>query len=545
MSTCNSTHSQAELGIVHELPALELFNQRVSRWASRFDPPLQRAAYTVGVAMDMETHSFRIPVESNRRRRGRPPRYGAARHHDLLSKYEQLHPGDTISKATFTRRLTPLLKKGVVTRWQDGSGWYEDPSGRRVREAAMTRADFSRVIVNGQVVSHDFESDVTDNETGKLCAQCDKPVKARRADARFCSAACQKAAKRASVRDNVRDNEPRRHVRDNEPGKSRLPEGDVRDNEPGNEPRNEPQSTLDYSSLDDGAPLEGAPVPNLYQAIIGKILGIPWSKVNVPAVKPTLAQLQSEYEDVDIFEALEWFWPQVREKVQANPVGYAITIWPRACSEYEDHLIDVAVAEAQAEAAALAQAEHEAAKRAQAELKATWPEWHLLRKAEEPTVDGETWTWYTDPGHTIRSEQRPNCRNQVALDDDEYQHALAEWNFEPIPVEINKAVQDKRNAEEADFMAEIHAKAEAQLKGETINYWFKWTYTMTGSGDQLRKSPIEWTGHAEYECPPGSGLETYDDHLKARVCWDQTERFAVWLPKPLHEARLALLRGKA
>jgi hypothetical protein len=146
------------------------FNPRVSRWANSFsNKRLAEIAYTLGSAMNGETHSRRISV--NGVYAGHAGKRDKVAPHSLREKYMRLHKGKTVSYEKLCRYLAELESLGIATR-TNASDVRPGAKGRRPERqtrdedspggyrANTWHVDFSKVVRDGAVVPHCFAAEV-------------------------------------------------------------------------------------------------------------------------------------------------------------------------------------------------------------------------------------------------------------------------------------------------------------------------------------------------------------------------------------------------
>jgi hypothetical protein len=130
------------------------YNRRVLRWAQEFtNPRIARVAYTIGCALDGTTHTRQISVNGGYANRSQEHAPG-----QLLALYDRHYAsaGHTLSYKQFTRIVTYLANHGVMTRTRVTERQGEASAHPGAWSASIYGVDFSKVLVDDQVVPHDF-----------------------------------------------------------------------------------------------------------------------------------------------------------------------------------------------------------------------------------------------------------------------------------------------------------------------------------------------------------------------------------------------------
>ena len=118
--------------------ALRQFNRRVSFWANRFtNVRYRRYVYTLASFMNGETHSFRVSQAA------------------LMAKYRKQHPGKKVPcHSTIQNYNEAMAAAGIFDVIHHRQGSEDENPG--AYETTEYRVHFGRVLVDGQVMPHDF-----------------------------------------------------------------------------------------------------------------------------------------------------------------------------------------------------------------------------------------------------------------------------------------------------------------------------------------------------------------------------------------------------
>jgi hypothetical protein len=156
----NAKLAQADFADIKERfgprTALADFNARVARWATEFtNPRLSRVLRVVGSAMSGDTHEYAVSVNGGIGAGKKGDRCKLVRN-SLLWKYNTVYADKKLSYSQFYHWLSVASAAGIIERISSAERQGPDDWNPGAWKPTLTRANFWKVIKDGQVVAHDF-----------------------------------------------------------------------------------------------------------------------------------------------------------------------------------------------------------------------------------------------------------------------------------------------------------------------------------------------------------------------------------------------------